>query len=185
MNPEDQQAVDAIRATFDRVVSEGLRAESVEGASDAEIDAMAAAQGVDRVPTAVREVLRRIGVKNGLWLGGTALGVHKIGEKQKRNALATLAQLGENPFAAAGEMLVLTEHQGYTYDVVDGADLDKADPPVWVISEGEYAKVFWPSVSSWFEGNAPSVAEYRSRLRVMRQLGKKRMPLWAADIRVD
>lgn len=177
--------MEAVRATFERVVSEGLRAESVAGASDEEIDAMAAAQGVDRVPAAVREVLRHIGAKNGLWLGGTALGVHRIGEKQKRNALATLTQLGENPFADAEGMLVLTEHQAYTYDVVDGADLDQPDPPVWVISEGEYAKVLWPGVTNWFEGNAPSVAEYRSRLRVLRGLGKTRLPAWAADIRVD
>ncbi|MFI9817837.1 hypothetical protein [Saccharothrix variisporea] len=45
-----------IRATFDRVLAEGLKAESVAGTSDEQIDAWAAAQGVDTVPAAVRIV---------------------------------------------------------------------------------------------------------------------------------
>jgi hypothetical protein len=60
MSSDEQTAADAIRATFQRVISEGLRVESVTGASDDQIDAMAAAQGAAHVPAAVREALRLI-----------------------------------------------------------------------------------------------------------------------------
>ncbi|XVV01535.1 hypothetical protein ACQPW3_29630 [Actinosynnema sp. CA-248983] len=65
MRPQER-----IRATFDRVVSEGLKAESVAGAFDEQIDAWAAAQGVTTVPAAVREALRIVGVTRGLRLAG-------------------------------------------------------------------------------------------------------------------
>jgi hypothetical protein len=184
MTPEEQAAAEQVRATFDRVVAEGLKAESVAGASDEQVDAWAAAQGVTTVPAAVREALRIVGVTRGLWLAGSAMGVEAVTERSKRQALATLADLPD-PLRDAAGMLVLVEHQAYSYHVVDGADLDQPDPPVWVINEGEDVQQYWPSVTYWFDGTAPSVKQYRSRLRLMRKQGSKLVPSWGDYIRLD
>jgi hypothetical protein len=185
MRSDEQTAADAIRATFHRAISEGLKPGAMAGASDDQVDAMAAAQGAAHVPAAVREVLRLIGLVHGLWLAGSSLGATVVGRKAKQNALATLAGRDRNPLADAEGMLVLIEHQAYTYHVVDGADLDQPDPPVWVITEGEEARKYWPSVTNWFEGTEPSVKKYRSRLRLMRQIGITSTPPWAEFIRLD
>ncbi|TWF77778.1 hypothetical protein FHX44_113693 [Pseudonocardia hierapolitana] len=184
MSPDERTSAEAIRATFQRVISEGLKPEFMAGASDDQIDAMAAAQGAVRVPAAFREALRLIGLEHGLWLAGSSLGAAVVGQEEKQNALATLAQLEDNPLADAEGMLVLVEHQAYSYHVVDGVDLHQADPPVWVITEGEGTRKVWPSVTSWFDSTAPSVRKYRSRLRLARQLGDP-PPRWAQLIRLD
>jgi hypothetical protein len=120
-----------------------------------------------------------------LWLAGSSLGVTVVGEEAKQHALATLDQLDDNPLGDAEGMVVLVEHQTYSYHVVDGADLDKADPPVWLIIEGEDAQKYWPSVTNWFEGTGPSIEEYRARLELMRELGHTSAPPWARHIRLD
>ncbi|GGP50611.1 hypothetical protein [Saccharothrix coeruleofusca] len=185
LQPDEQTAAGAIRATFERVLSEGLKPESVTGASDEQIDAMAAEQGAAGVPAAAREVLRLIGVNHGLWLAGSSLGVSAVGAKSKKNALATLAQLDDNPLGDAEGMLVLTEHQSYTYHVVDGTDVNQADPSVRGITEGEGVVKYWPSVTNWFENIEPGVKKYRSRLRLMRQIGDTSTPPWAEHINLD
>jgi hypothetical protein len=140
------------------------------GATDEQIDAMAAAQGVAHVPVAVREVLRLIGHDPGMWLAGSSFGVHRITGEMKRFALATLSQL-ENPLADAAGMLVIVEHQSYEFTVIDGSDLSLPDPAVWLISEGEPVTK-WPSVTAWFDGSAPDVENHRARLRSRQRRGK-------------
>jgi hypothetical protein len=150
-----------VREVFEAAVAAGFRRSAVTGATDAQINAMAAVQGVARVPGEVREVLRIMGVHHGLWLMGSSLGVHL-----------------DRPGPVPG--LVLAEHQGYVYHFVAGSDLGQDDPPVWVRTDDEPAVRRWDSVSSWFADIAPDVRRYRERLAVMAEIGRRR-PVWADD----
>lgn len=134
MDSHDQEAVAAVRAVFDQVIADGLAPESVTGATDEQVEAYAAAQGVTAVPAAVREVLRLIGVDHGLWQVGGSFGVDAVGRDAKRYAQAALAQDG-GAIRDPGGLLVLVMHQGYAFHVIDGADLGHPDPPVWLITE--------------------------------------------------
>ncbi len=180
MNQPCPSANDRVRAVFDRVAADGLRRDSVQGASDEQIDRMAAEQRVARVPEAVREVLRLVGVRSGLWLAGTAFGVDAMTSERKRHAIASLGGL-DHDLADPDGLLALTAHQGYAYQVVDGADLDQDDPPVWSVVEGEAVTRSWGSVSQWFAATAPDVADLRDVLEVMEEMGKS-LPAWAQDI---
>jgi hypothetical protein len=181
MGGHDQQAAAAIRAAFDRVVADGLAPESVTGATDQQVEAYAAAQGVTAVPATVREVLRLIGVVHGLWRVGSSFGVDAVGRDAKRYAQAALAHDG-GVIRDAGGLLVLAMHQGYAFHVIDGADLGSPDPPVWLISEGEPARPAWRSVSHWFDSISPDVSAYRTRLEVIAEVGGW-MPPWAQHLR--
>ncbi|MEV5719289.1 hypothetical protein AB0L41_35845 [Amycolatopsis mediterranei] len=162
-------------------MSDGLRADSVRGASDAEIDDWAAEQGARAVPVAVREVLRLIGRDHGLWLAGSSLGVGAVRREAKNHLLATLTTMND-PLEDPEGALVLVEHQSYTFHVVDGGKIDLPDPPVWLVTEGEGAEEQWESVSFWFRAITPDVARYRERLEVLRELGRRRIPDWAQYI---
>lgn len=177
MNHPTDNPGERIAAIFDSVCENGLRRGSVVGASDDQIDQMAAEQGVDRVPEAVREVLRIMGVQSGLWLAGTAFGVDAMTAERKRHVVATLNQLDHDLSDPRG-LLALTAHQGYAYHVVDGADLDQDDPPVWDVVEGEGARKAWDSVTNWFAGTAPNVTDLRDMLEMMEEMGKQ-PPKWA------
>ncbi|MFF1613888.1 hypothetical protein ACFVYA_39500 [Amycolatopsis sp. NPDC058278] len=170
-----------VREIFAGAVSDGLRADSVRGASDAEIDGWAAEQGARAVPAAVREVLELIGQNHGLWLAGSSLGVGAVGRDAKNHLLATLTTMND-PLEDPEGALVLVEHQSYTFHVVDGAKIDLPDPPVWLVTEGEGAEEQWESVSSWFRAITPDVARYRERLEVMQEIGRRRIPDWAQYI---
>ncbi|MCG8923236.1 hypothetical protein [Lentzea sp. CC55] len=177
MNQPTDNPGERIDAIFERVCANGLRRGSVAGASDDQIDQMAAEQDVDRVPEAVREVLRIMGVRSGLWLAGTAFGVEAMTAERKRHVVATLTNL-EHELVDPRGLLALTAHQGYAYHVVDGADLDQDDPPVWDVVEGEGARRAWDRVSDWFAGTAPNVADLRDVLEMMEEMGKQ-PPKWA------
>jgi hypothetical protein len=175
-------AIERIREIFNQSVADGLRADSVAGASDQQIDAMAASQGVDTVPAAVREVLRILGTGHGLWMSGSSLGV-TVGQSAKDHARATLSST-DDPLENSGGMLVLLEHGAYTYHVVDGADQQNDDPPVWLITEGEPVVKQWSSVSEWFSAIKPNIAHYRDRLEIMLELGDD-LPPWAQYIEAN
>ncbi|MFJ7212370.1 hypothetical protein [Amycolatopsis sp. NPDC098790] len=181
MSEPNTDPAERIREIVAAAVSDGLRADSVSGASDDEIDAWAAEQGARAVPPAVREVFRTIGREHGLWLVGSSLGVHAVRREAKNHLLATLPTLGD-PLEDPEGALVLVEHQSYTFHVVDGVELELPDPPVWLISEGEPAEKQWASVSHWFRTITPDIARYRERLEVMQELGRKRIPDWAQYI---
>ncbi|GID14176.1 hypothetical protein Aru02nite_50650 [Actinocatenispora rupis] len=181
VSTRDEAAAAAIRAVFDRVTAEGMAPESVTGATDEQIDAYAAAQGVTAVPAAVRAVLRLLGVRHGLWRAGSSLGVDAVGGEAKRYARATLARDG-GAIREPGGLLVLLMHQAYEFHVVDGADLVDPDPPVWLVTEGQAAQPVWCSVTDWFDGISPSVADYRSRLTLMAEVGRD-VPSWAEYLR--
>ncbi|MEV0403870.1 hypothetical protein [Actinoallomurus sp. NPDC050550] len=181
MGERGQEAVAAIRAVFDRVTADGLVPESVAGATDEQVEAFAAAQGVRVVPETVREVLHLIGVRKGLWQAGSSLGVDAVGGDAKRYAQATLSRDG-GAIQDADGLLVLVMHQAYEFHVIDGADLGNLDPPVWLITEGEPADPVWRSVTHWFDSISPDVSAYRSRLELLVKLGK-RMPSWAQHLR--
>ena len=169
-----------VEVVFERVCANGLRRESVVGASDDQIDQMAAYQGVAHVPQTVCEVLRIMGVQSGLWLAGTAFGVEAMTAERKRHVVATLGGL-DHGLADPSGLLVLTAHQGYAYHVVDGADLDQTDPPVWDVVEGEGARKAWNSVSDWFASTAPNVTDLRDMLEMMEGMGRQ-PPKWAEFI---
>ncbi len=184
MSIEGQASANAIRHIFDRTVAEGWKPESVTGASDAEIDAWAADQGASRVPEALREAMRLIGVRRGYWQPGTSLGVHSITAQTKRHALATLSQLSD-PFVDSNGLLVIAEHQAYEYQVIDGGDLAVADPPVWCIVEQESAIKRWNTVTEWFESIRPSIVDYRARASLRLRRGKPLPASWSENFHID
>ncbi|MFB8003255.1 hypothetical protein [Nocardia sp. NPDC056000] len=169
---------------IERVVADGLRRESMVGASDAQIESWAIAQRVSDVPVAVREVLRWIGVRGGRWLSGSSFGVDAVGARSKGAAQATLRELGDT-MADSGGMLVLVDHQSYQFDVIGGADLSALDPPVWAITEGEFVEQCWPSVTEWLNAIAPEVARDRERLAFQRAHGEWIDPAWSEYIEFD
>jgi hypothetical protein len=181
MTESTGDAAGRIHRFFDEAVEEGLRPESVSGASDAEIDDMATAQRARAVPAAAREVLRLIGTDHGLWLPGSSLGVRTVQGSAKDHAIATLAAEGD-PLRDSAGALVLVEHGAYTYHLIDGADLDHDDPPVWLLTEGEAATQRWNSVTDWFEAITPDIERYRERLEIMRETGDDFVPAWAQHI---
>ncbi|WP_158854905.1 SMI1/KNR4 family protein [Saccharothrix deserti] len=139
MDDNDAAAVARVRGIFEDVVAGGFRAEMVEGASDEEIDAWAAAQGVRMVPAAVREILRIMGKQGGAWLPGTTFGVRKVDAEVREEAGWCVDEADERGIShgmrdPAG-MLVVTEGGAYVYLVVDGSDLAEPDPPMWVLFE--------------------------------------------------
>ncbi|MFJ6675388.1 hypothetical protein ACIQMJ_30155 [Actinosynnema sp. NPDC091369] len=170
----------AIRATFEKVVRDGLRRESVAGADDREIDRMAADQGVAAVPVAVREVLRLIGRRSGLWFPGTDFGVGLVTGRTKQDARAALEGLSHEVRSPDG-IFVLSAHQGHTYHFIDGADLGMDDPPVWVVTEHEEVVRDWGSTTEWFAAMDPDVEDYREMLEMMTELGRQ-PPGWAEDL---
>ena len=181
MTVPNADPAERIREIFAAAVSDGLRADSVSGASDDEIDAWAAEQGARAVPAAVRAVFRVIGRDHGLWLTGSSLGTQAVRREAKNHLLATLPGLGD-PLGDPEGALVLVEHQSYTFHVVDGTELDQPDPPVWLVTEGETAEKQWESASFWFRTITPDVARYRERLELMQELGRRRIPDWAQYI---
>ncbi|WP_280268035.1 hypothetical protein [Nocardia wallacei] len=184
MNNDDRTAMETIRGTFASVIADGLKPQSVRGATDEQIDRWSQEQGVSQVPAAVREVLRLIGTKHGRWLAGSSFGVSEVDGETKRYALATLSN-EKTEIADADTMLVLVGHQAYSFHIIDGADLIHPDPPVWVISEGEEAKRVWPSVTKWFESASPRVRDIRERLEMMHEFGDWIDPAWAEDIDLE
>lgn len=181
MGQQSGAVAESIRLIFEGVVAEGLRRDSVIGASDEEIDRFAVGQGVVSVPSALREVLRLVGVEPGLWFAGTDFGIDLRPDVKvfAEEALSTVEHCIRDP---AG-MLVLSSHQGYAYHVIDGADLGSDDPPVWDVIEHETGLNGWHSVSSWFEAVAPDIADLRAVMRSMARMGDE--PPWAADIVSD
>ncbi|MBF6397214.1 SMI1/KNR4 family protein [Nocardia cyriacigeorgica] len=180
MNEQFDAAVDRIRYIHSQVVEGGLRPETMTGATDDEIDDFAARQGVSHLPVAVREVLRLVGKESGLWFIGTDFGVASgIDSTTREHAIASLSGL-EHGLRDPGGILVLSAHQAYAYDVIDGADLNEVDPPVWTIVEKESARK-WPSVSDWFAGTEPLVEDYREKLEIMDTNGATK-PFWAEYI---
>lgn len=179
MSPRDE-----VIAIFEKAITDGLRRESVGGATDAEIDAMAAQQGVDEVPAAAREVLRHVGKNPSLWFAGSSFGVSAVDRSAKDGAIASLSMSTSKP-AGSENMLVLVAHGGYSYHAIDGADLAEENPPVWLIDEGEAATQQWDSVTSWFRAMTPDIARYRTRARIFRNRGDGFAPAWANAIRTD
>ncbi|MER7963692.1 hypothetical protein [Streptomyces ardesiacus] len=186
MDSTSSEAMKDIRTVFESVIADGLRRESVEGATDAEIDTALAAQGVADAPSAVREVLRLVGRSPGLWLAGSGFGVRAMTSAMKAHALATLDALPGHGIRDPASALVLVEHQAYAYHLIDGADLKKPDPPVWLVTEGEtaVADAAWPSTAQWFRWAAPDMSRFRERLEVLRETGERRLPAWAEDMRL-
>lgn len=170
-NPDEADAVISIRRTFHSVVAQGWRPDTVSGADDAEIEAWARAQGVTRIPSAVREVLSLIGKRHGIWLAGTYFGVEEVTPSSKQGAISCVRYTHDGLSDTPG-MLVISDHQAYSYDIIDGSDLHSPDPPVWSILEGEGAIAYYDSTSSWFERIAPNLERYRSQIRMFRKIGK-------------
>ncbi|MFG1791241.1 hypothetical protein [Nocardia sp. NPDC049149] len=184
MTDTNQDVIDAIHSTFDRVIADGLKPTSMFGASDEQIDSWAAEQGITATPVAVREVLRLIGFTPGLWHAGSAFGVQVVGAKSKRGAIASLSQI-ENTMVDPAGMLVLVDHQAYWYCMIDGADLSLPNPPVWALSEQEYARVGWPTTTSWFDSTAPNIQAQRERLEFRREQGRSIDPEWSQYFDID
>ncbi|MFI9509690.1 hypothetical protein [Nocardia sp. NPDC052566] len=160
------------------MIADGLKLDTTTAATDGQIDAWAAAQGASTIPLAVREVLRLIGHRHRRWLAGSAYSLEGVDKQTKRSAIAHLAVMEHSMVDPAG-MLVLVEHQAYEFYVIDGADLNEPDPPVWWISEQEAAEVGWSKVTDWFEAVAPNVKDDMARLELKRQSGRRISPGWA------
>ncbi|MFE5288990.1 hypothetical protein ACFRAQ_28835 [Nocardia sp. NPDC056611] len=177
MSIEERSAAEEVRGIFERAVSDGLRPELMAGATGEQVDAWAADQDVHTVPTAVREVLELIGSNSGLWFAGSSFGVDAISAEAKRHALATLGNMKPTLVDEAG-ILVLVEHQGYEFHVIDGGDIGLPNPPVWLVVENQSAVMHWPSVSDWFKFGQPNIKDYKFRLEFNRKRGRSTNPSW-------
>lgn len=177
MSIEEKSAAEEVRAIFGRAVSDGLRPELMAGASGEQVIAWAAAQDVHTVPAAVREVLELIGSNSGLWFAGSSFGVDAIRAEAKGHALATLKNL-QSPLTDAAGILVLIEHQGYEFHVINGDDVGLPDPPVWLVVENRSAVKNWSSVSDWFKSGEPNIKDYKFRLEFNRKRGRSTNPSW-------
>ncbi|MGV9409182.1 SMI1/KNR4 family protein [Nocardia sp. NPDC003693] len=156
----------------------GISPDSVRGATDAEIDRFAARQGVTRVPSAVREILRLVGNGPGFWFDGAAVDLHGgAGDAERARLAARIADHSTGGIRDPLGMLVLTTHQGYRFHIIDGADLDRDDPPVWEFVEDEGTQR-WATTSEWFKDLAPRAESLRRQLEWREQEGQSR-PEWA------
>ncbi|WP_153805586.1 hypothetical protein [Nocardia sp. SYP-A9097] len=162
-------------------MAQGLKRDSVKGASDEEIGRFAAEQGVSHVPAAIQEVLRLIGTRPGLWFDGTDFGVRSGIDSAVKNHVATSALRGvDHGIRDTAGMLVLSARQGYVYQVIDAADLASDDPAVWEIVEGTSARK-WPSTSAWFSDMEPLVESLRRDLERYKRNGWD-LPHWSGNI---
>jgi hypothetical protein len=172
---EEAPAIARIRAIFAEMVAAGYRAEMVEGASDEEIDAVAAAQGVAVVPAAMREILRIMGRRPGLLMAATLFGVETADPEVKEGAGWCLEEADERGLPhgirdPAG-MLVIAAAHPESYSVIDGSDLAEPDPPVWVLVESGEVRRSRDSVTHWFAMVAEGLFDTKRRLADMRALG--------------
>jgi hypothetical protein len=165
-------AASRVREIFTSVVTEGFRVEMVEGASDEEIDRMATAQGVRAVPASLREVMRLLGRKPALWFAGSIFGVIGVDAAVKQDALDCLDEAGEQLMGDPRNLLVVLDAAGSSYLVVDGADLELPDPPLWLLTEAGTVEKRWGSVTEWFAGVADGVLETKAMLVSRRARGK-------------
>ncbi|MGW0251258.1 hypothetical protein ACWDYH_31980 [Nocardia goodfellowii] len=168
----DNSAADKIRRIFDEVVENGFRREAVEGATDQEIDSMAAAQGIRQVPESIREVLRILGKKAPVWFSGTGFGVNSMDRATKIDAMDCLDEAATNTLQDPDNILVVAEGGSYSYVVIDGSDLTQPDPPLWLLSEGGRVEQRWDSVTTWFALRANGVADRQRRLAERRRKGR-------------
>lgn len=159
-----EQARRRIREIFDRVVADGLRSDMVAGASPEQLYEWAASQGVGTLPAAVEEVFGLLGVRQGPWWYGSTASVSRLDEELKELAQECL-EPSANRLADAEKMLLLLAHGASEFDVVDGVDVELADPPVWRIVRGDPAYPRWNSVTAWFEAAADSVQAMRESVR--------------------
>lgn len=175
MTPE-AAAIARIRAIFAGMVAAGYRADKVEGASDEEIDAVAAAQGVTEVPAAMREVLRIMGRKPGLLMAGTVFGVGTADPEIKEGAGWCLEEADERgiPHGLRDPegLLVITAAHPESYGVIDGSDLAEPDPPVWALMESGHAWRSSDSVTQWFAKVGEALVETRNMLADRRARGR-------------
>ncbi len=175
VDDNDAAAVARVRGVFEDVVAGGFRADMVKGASDEEIDAWAAAQGVRMVPAAVREILRIMGKQGGAWLPGTTFGVRMVDAEVREHAGWCVDEADERGIPHGmrdpADMLVVTEGGSYVYLVVDGSDLDEPDPPMWVLYESGKVTRSSDSVTTWFAKVGEHVLEARHMLADRRARG--------------
>jgi hypothetical protein len=181
---EDELTIRRIHEIYEDVVRYGMNPDPVLGASDAEIDAMAASQGVSHVPTAIREIFRLIGESRGPYLGGGGrLSTRSLDGDQKEIALEYLEERpDEEPsLVDPKNLLVIFSHGGYLACVVDGAELSAPNPPVWLLLEDGEREKRWPTATDWFSVASNEVKSLADTLAEMRSLGNE--PAWAEYFR--
>ena len=172
MEPEAADAVSRVREIFASVVAEGFRVETVQGASDEEIDRMAVTQGVSVVPVALREVLRLLGREPGLWIPGSTFGARFVDAAVKRDALECLDEADGHGMRDPQNLLAVLDAAGSSYLVVDGTDLELPDPPLWLLTESGTVQKRCASVTEWFAGVADGVLDAKARLASRRAGGR-------------
>ena len=181
---QDELTIRRIHEIYDDVVRHGMRAERVLGASDAEIDEMAAKQGVPHVPTAVREIFRLIGKSRGPYLGGGGrLSTQALDAEEKEMVLEFLDEVPgsiEMTLTDPKDLLVIFTHAGYMASVVDGADLSEPNPPVWHLVEDGTLEKRWPTVTNWFSAAS---REVKSLADSLVELRKGVEPAWSEFFR--
>ncbi len=119
---------------------------------------MAASQKVPVVPAAVREILRLIGLRQGLFHKVGSFNIGYLDADWKSDVVEFLEEYppGRNPIADTEHMLVFLFNQSESAAVVDGTRIHEPDPPMWGVFEGGRV-VGVESVTAFFRSCAESV----------------------------
>lgn len=160
----------SIRTIFDSAVAHGVRPEFVRGASDDAVEQVRVSQGVSAIPQAVHDIWLLFGENSGPWWAGESTTVGDLDGELKEIAVELYDSEGGGLSDASG-MLVLLDHQGYEFHVIDGVDLGNTDPPVWLLMEGQPATKMWSSVTEWFDTATGRVLALKERIRRMQEEG--------------
>ncbi|MGW4846830.1 SMI1/KNR4 family protein [Nocardia brasiliensis] len=129
--------------------------------------------------------LRLIGDDQGPFLGGGGqFGVDELREDVKETALEFYDKVSPQPaeFRAPADMLVLLFHGGYQVCVIDGADLNEPNPPVWLLEEDGELSQLWSTVAEWFSGVCAGVKSLADALADMRAQNQPEVA-WAHHFR--
>ncbi|WKG08253.1 hypothetical protein QX204_24755 [Nocardia sp. PE-7] len=137
------------------------------GATDSQIDALASAQGVAEVPIAVRQILRHIGMIEGVFAAQGTFCVSYLGPDAKEMAIEFVEELprGVKSLDGPDNLLVVMKFQSECCLVVDGSDLGSENPPLWELSEDGRSPVRYSSTTTYFDIAADRACDYISWAR--------------------
>lgn len=177
---EEQMAREQVHGIYrDAVRTAFLDRDTVRGATDADMDRLVSGQQLDSLPAAADAVLRLVGGTKGPWFLGESLVLADAEPAElKEEALDCYTRQVGSGLADAHGMLVLTCHDGTRYEIVDGRDLTRDDPPVWLLDDTGRLQESSSGVTRWFSDAANRVV-HLSKDVARRTRQQRPAPPWA------